>query len=253
MAVGSVGVITEARRDRGFCFGTFAPEQPRKSNEHVSYRRIVRATEQRRNVKARTCCRFPRDCWTDGETVHGIAARVLRRDILIFHFYADFQAFVRQENRHHRSLREAPLAPTVPGVLFFKEPVHGPFDALEEILGKEKTNFVRIGNLGWSAFFLLFFSFAGRRWNFFVSNSADTEFVFGEHCWVERNLVPISQSPSGFQTPCLRAATAVKSLELCFGRYVKTIGQTHFDLLGEKIIRRPMAESLALKKFPKEK
>src|SRR5262249_30466648 len=114
-----------------------------------------------------------------------------------FHFYADFQTFVRQENRHHRSLREPPFAPAVAGVLFFKEPVHRPFDTLEEILSKEQTNLVRIGNLGRPAFFL---SSSRRWWNFFVSNRADTEFVFGENCRIERNLVPISKGPSCFQT-----------------------------------------------------
>src|SRR4029077_6593352 len=107
--------------------------------------------------------RFPRDGWTEHEAVHGIAAGVFRGDILIFHFYADFQTFVRQENRDHSSLREAPLAPTVAGVLFFEEPVHGPLDVLAEILCQEQTNFVGVGNLGRSALF--FFSSSGRGWN----------------------------------------------------------------------------------------
>src|SRR5262249_16254328 len=40
--------------------------------------------------------------------------------------------------------------------------------------------------------------------------------------------------------------------ELRFRRYVKTIGQTHLYLLGEKIIGRSVLESLALKKFAEE-
>ena len=86
-----------------------------------------------------------------------------------------------------------------------------------------------------------------------MSNRADAEFVFGEYCRIERNLVPISKSPSCFQTHCLRAATTIKSFQLCFRRYVKTIGQTHFDLLSEKIIGRSVAEPLTLKKFAEEK
>ena len=86
-----------------------------------------------------------------------------------------------------------------------------------------------------------------------MSNRADTEFVFGKYCRVERNLVPISKSPSCFQTHCLRAAAAIKSFELRFRRYVETIGQTHFHLLSEKIIGRSVAESLALEKFAEEK
>ena len=85
-----------------------------------------------------------------------------------------------------------------------------------------------------------------------MSNRSHTEFVFGEYGRIERNLVPISKRPSRFQTHGLHAATAIKSFQLCFGRDVKTVGQTKFDFLGEKIIGRPMAKSLALKKFSKE-
>ncbi len=152
-------------------------------------------------------------------------------------------------------LRETPFPSAIARIFFFEEPVHGPLDVLAEILGEEQTNFVGVGNFGRAALFLLLFfsSFSHRRRNFFVSNRADAEFVFGEECWIERNLVPISKSPSRFQTHCLRAAATIESFELRFRRYVKTIGQTHFDLLGEKIIRRPVAEALALKKFAEEK
>jgi hypothetical protein len=85
-----------------------------------------------------------------------------------------------------------------------------------------------------------------------VSNGAHAEFVLGEYRRVERNLVPISQSPSRFQTHSLRATAPIKSFPLRFRRYIKTIGQTHFYLLSEKIIWRPVAESLALKKFAEE-
>ena len=86
-----------------------------------------------------------------------------------------------------------------------------------------------------------------------MSNRADTEFVLGEECRVKRNLIPISKSPARFETNCLRAATTVKSLELRFGRYVETPGQTHFDLLSKKVIRGPVAEPLALVKLAEEK
>src|SRR4029077_746750 len=86
-----------------------------------------------------------------------------------------------------------------------------------------------------------------------ASYRADTEFVFGEESWVERNLVPISQSPSRFQAHCLDAATAIKSFQLCFGRDVKTIRQTHFDLLSEQIIGWSMTDPPSLKKFAEEK
>ena len=86
-----------------------------------------------------------------------------------------------------------------------------------------------------------------------MSNRANTEFVFGEDSRVERNLVPICQRPARFQTDCLRAAATIKSFESRFRRDVKAIGQTHLDLLSEKMIRRPMAEPLALIKFTEEK
>src|SRR4029453_8301252 len=94
---------------------------------------------------------------------------------------------------------------------------------------------------------------AGGRWNFFVSNRADTEFILGEKCWIERNLIPIGKRPSCFQAHRLCAAASIEPFELRFRRYVKTIGQTHFYLLGEKIIGRSVAESLALEKFAEEK
>ena len=206
-------------------------------------------------ISSRVCVdRFPRESWADDETVQRIAARVFGRDIFIFHFYADFQTLVRQENRSHNSLREAPLATAVAGIFFFEKPVHGPFKSPGEFLSEEQTKFIGIWNLGRSAFFLLFFfsSCSRGRWHFFMSNGANAEFVFREECWIERNLVPISKSPSCFKTHCLRSAAAVESFELRFRSDVKTIGQTHFDLLGEQIIGWPVAESLTLKKLAEE-
>src|SRR5437773_7780936 len=254
IAIGAenLGEVTEPRGHGRFRFGAFATEEPGKGDKDISHRRIVGAAEQGRDIQASLRCRFPRDCWTDDKTVHEIAACVFDGEILIFHFYADFQTLVRQENGSHDALGEAPFAAAVAGVLLFEEPVHGPLKALAEILGEEQTKFVGIGNFGRSALFLLFFS-RRRRWTFFVSNSADTEFVFGEECWIKRNLVPISKSPSCFQTHCLCAATTIKSFELCFRGNPKTIGQTHFDLLSEKIIGRPVAEPLALKNLAEEK
>src|SRR5207253_6922547 len=145
----------------------------------------------------------------------------------------------------HGALGEAPLAAAVAGVLFFEEPVHGPFHVLAKILGQQQTKFVGIGNLWRATFFLS--SRSRRRWRcFFVTNHADTEFVFGEECWIERNLVPIGKSPSCFQTHRPRATTAIESFELCFRCNAEAIGQTHFDFLSETVIGRSMAEPLAI-------
>src|SRR5207245_7103321 len=124
-------------------------------------------------------------------------------------FYANFQTLVRQEERQQHALGKAPVAAAVAGILFFKEPVHGPFKALSEILSEEQTKFVGIRNLGRAALFLLFSS---RRWrSFFMANGADAEFVLSKKGWIERNLVPVSKSPSCFQTYCFRATTTIKS------------------------------------------
>src|SRR5215831_6209033 len=114
-----------------------------------------------------------------------IAACIFDGQILIFHFQADFQTLVRQENRSHRSLREAPLAPPIAGIFFFEEPVHRPFDTSEKFLSEKQAYFVGIWNLGRTTLLLLSSSW-GRR-HFFMPNGADSEFVFGEDCWIERN------------------------------------------------------------------
>src|SRR5437870_3423082 len=255
IAIGAenLGEVTEPRGHGRFGFGAFAAEEPGKRNKHISHRRVAGTAEQRRDIQASLRRRFPCHGWTDDKTVQGIATCVFDGEIFIFHFYADFQALVRQKNGSHGALGKAPLAAAVAGVLFFEEPVHGPFHVLAKILGQQQAEFVGIGNFGRATFFFLS-SRSRRRWRcFFVTNRADTEFVFGEECWIERNLVPIRKSPSCFQTHCLRAATAIKSFELCFGGNPKTIGQTHFDLLGETVIGRPMAEPLALENLSEEK
>jgi hypothetical protein len=187
--------------------------------------------------------------------VQRVAASVFNGDILIFHFYADFQTLIRQENRHHRSLREAPFPSAIARIFFFEKPVHGPLDVLSEILSEEQSKFVGIWNFWRTALFFLFFfaSFTHRRCNFFVSNGADAEFILGEECRIQGDLIPISKRPSRFQTDCLRAAAAIEPFELRFGCYVDTPGKTHLDLLSEKMIRRAVAKPLTFIKFAEEK
>jgi hypothetical protein len=124
---------------------------------------------------------------------------------------------------------------------------------LAEILGEEQAKFVGIGNLGRSALFLLLFFFFWRRRSLFVANGSDTKFVFGEERWIERNLVPLSKSPSCFYAYCRRAPSTFKSLELRFRRHPKTIRQTHFDLLSDEMIGWSMAERLSLVNLSEEK
>src|SRR6266702_7775611 len=107
---GNVGVVTKPRGHGRFGFGAFAAEEPGKGNKNISHRRVVRAAEQWRDVEPSLRCRLPSDAWTDEESVHGIPACVFYGEIFIFHFYADFQPFVRQENGSHGALGETPLA-----------------------------------------------------------------------------------------------------------------------------------------------
>src|SRR5262249_9956932 len=50
MAVCSVGIITEASRDRGYYFGKFGTEKPGEGNKHNGNRSTRGATEQGRDV-----------------------------------------------------------------------------------------------------------------------------------------------------------------------------------------------------------
>ncbi len=137
IGAGNLGEVTEPRGNGRFGFGAFATEEPGKGNKDISHWRIVGAAEQGRDVHASLRCRFPCDGWTDDKTVQGIATCVFDGEIFIFHFYADFQTLVRQENGSHGALGEAPFAAAVAGILFFQEPVHRPFHALAKILGEE--------------------------------------------------------------------------------------------------------------------
>src|SRR5437762_10179547 len=66
---GDFGEVTEPRGHGRFGFGAFAAEEPGKCDKNISDRRVVCASEQRRNIDARVLSRFPCDCWTDDETV----------------------------------------------------------------------------------------------------------------------------------------------------------------------------------------
>src|ERR1043166_1078534 len=212
------GVIAVARGDWRLSFRALITEQPGENDPYICDRRIIGSAEQWRNIQPSLRCGFPRNRRPDHEAVERIAACLFCGDILVFHLHTDFETLIGQQNWSHDSLGESPFAAAVAGILFFEEPVHGPLNALAEILGEEQTKLVSIGNFGRAPFFFLLLSFfsSWSRWNFFVSNRADTEFVFSEECRIKWNLVPICKSPSCFETHCLRAATAIESFELRF-------------------------------------
>src|SRR5437764_14231540 len=111
-----------------------------------------------------------------------VAPCVFDGKILILHFETDLKSFAFQQDRNTSTLGEPPFSAAIAGVFFFEEPVHGPFDAIAEILSEQEPKFVSIGYLGRAA---LFFLFAGRRWGpFFVANGPDAKLVLRKQGWI---------------------------------------------------------------------
>ena len=110
--------------------------------------------------------------------MHRIASGIFDTEIFILHFHTYFEPFLFQQNRKGRALSEPPFSAAIASILFFEEPVHGPFDAITKILRKQEPKFVGIGHLGRAA---LFFLFARRGWGpFFMSNSPDAKLILRE-------------------------------------------------------------------------
>src|SRR5262249_3885944 len=100
--------------------------------------------------------------------------------------------------------------------------------------------------LWWAAFLFLFCS-SPRRWHcFLMANDADAKFVFDEYGWIERNFVPISQGVAAFKAHRVKPAAAVEAFQLCFSSDTESARQTHFKLLGEEMVWRPVLEGVAL-------
>ena len=85
-----------------------------------------------------------------------------------------------------------------------------------------------------------------------MTNCADAELIFRKESRVQRNLVPIGQRPSAFETDGLEARTAVETLGLDFCRQAEPIRQPHLNLLREKVVGRTIAE-ITLVNCPEEK
>src|SRR5436853_377580 len=107
--------------------------------------------------------------------------------------------------------------------------------------------------MGCTAFFLHLCIAPARRHHFFVANRADPELVFGEDGGVQRNLAPIAEGVAAFYADRLHSATTVKPLKLAFGGDTKAVGQAHFDLLAEEMIRKAVPRNVALVNFAEVK
>src|SRR3954462_15061713 len=109
--------------------------------------------------------------------------------------------------------------------------------------------------MGWTAlFFFLHLCIApARRHDLFGANRADAELVFGEDGGVQRNLAPIAECVAAFYADRLHSATTVKPFELSFGGDTKSVGQPHFNLLAEEMIRKAVPRNVALVNLAKVK
>src|SRR5713226_2483803 len=114
----------------GFGTGT---EQHRENNEHLHARRVIRAAEEGRDIKARIACRLPCDSWPNNETVEWIATSIFVGKIAILHFRSGFEPFVLEPDRDYCALSKAPLAAAIKTDFLLEKPIHRPFDSLTKI------------------------------------------------------------------------------------------------------------------------
>src|SRR5689334_53870 len=84
-----------------------------------------------------------------------------------------------------------------------------------------------------------------------MANGTDAKLVLSEYSWVQRNLVPISESVTSFEADCLKPAAAIESFQLCLSREPEAIGQTHLHFLGESVIGKAVTKSITFVDFSK--
>src|SRR5947209_8419481 len=105
---------------------------------------------------------------------------------------------MKNVDRGDDAVGNAPLASAIATDFLLEECVHCPFDSVEKIFGKQESQFVGIGNV----FALI--KTAGseftsrRRRPFVMQNVAGADFVFGENCRVQWDLVPIRERIPAF-------------------------------------------------------
>src|SRR5438034_3263190 len=108
---------------------------------------------------------------------------------------------------------------------------------MEELLRKHKPQPVGVRNFHGSVKAAGAEPFGGSWRALIVQDIAESEFVFGENCWIERNLIPIGKGVT-----CLNAeggvlACAMVSLDHVLDCEIHAVGQTEFYFLREGMIR----------------
>jgi hypothetical protein len=168
------------------------------------------------------------------------------------HFHPRSEAFVRKEKRHLDGLRETPLAPAITADFVLEKGVECPADTLDDFLRKQQPKLIGIGPVRLHRCFLFPHHHFLFLWidvfiihhllfrAFLMENPAGANLVFGEKRGVQRNLVPIRQSPAAFDTKARVHRLMIKVLNLIFDRDAETIRQTDFYFLSEKVIHWPM-------------
>src|SRR5579864_362432 len=126
-------------------------------------------------------------------------------------------------DRSHHAIGNSPLPATVSADFLLEECVHGPFDFVEKIFRKQESQFVGIRNV-----FTLIKTpraklMSGRRCPFVMQNIAGSDFVFGENCGVQGNLVPIRESIAAFDTKGRVLGVAIVMLHVIFKGDVETV------------------------------
>src|SRR5438477_4501487 len=108
---------------------------------------------------------------------------------------------------------------------------------MEELFRKHKPQPIGVRNFNGSVKARWAESFGGSWRALIVQDIADSEFVFGENCWIERNLIPIGKCVA-----CLNAeggvlACAMVSLDHVFDCEIHAVGQTEFYFLRKGMVR----------------
>src|SRR5205085_7467828 len=179
-----------------------------ENTENLDARRIVGAPEKGGNIEPGILARSKRCGWTDYERVLRIATRVFNGEVLVFHFDPDLELLARHDDRSDNTLGKAPFTAAVQGIFFLEESVHCPFESTAKLLGQKQPELISVRSLGRPAFLI----FPRRRSRtFFMPNGTGAEFVFREQGWIQRDLVPVGQGITRFNTGAGRSAATMEA------------------------------------------
>src|ERR1700731_2434094 len=136
------------------------------------------------------------------------------------------------------TLGDSPFSSAVAFKFLLEKAVQRPFDALEEVLGKKKPQFVGIGRLHTSIESPGAESSTRGRRAFIMEDSSTAEFIFGKNRWVQRNLFPIRKGVTRFETEAPELRFIGVMLDIGFHCDIDAVRQTSFRL-DSKIMIRP--------------